>query len=467
MGRVKVIGQSIIAIPIAYYGYCFHKACISLHVVPLGQIPGGLESFVMGPPSVAFGLLLMLLAWRLNLETLRRLLLPLGIALSLASGLFMGASVYLDARTPAFLCVGTVLHAGGTLMLSALWIDLYSRLNPIRAVFCNAVSILLAQGIIFFTEQSSVVRVFSLLFLLTVFSVACYAFAMHLGRKGGDVARPSVSEGKESYPFPWKAVLLIAACSFIYGMANTAISGEGSRHTSIVPSLIVVAFVLLNAKRFDVMALLRFVLPLMIGGFLLMSFMPGLEELPSLVLDAGFSAMEMLIILMVCTISYSTGASAIWLFGLLSSVQFGLRLAGSFLGGLLAGLPGVEAYSIAGIAAILAVVVAGFVLASEKNLRSLWGAASVQPDAQASEGDGYVKGRIESLASVYQLTDRERETFHLVMQGKTNVAIAHDMFISEGTVKAHLHHIYQKVGVHTRKELQALVMSEKGSEKTC
>lgn len=464
MSRVRIIGQSIVAIPVAYYGYCFHKACISLHVVPLGQIPGGLETFVMGPPSIAFGLLLMLLARKLSLTALRRLLLPLGFAFCLASGLFMGSALYLTVQSPVFLYIGTMFHAGGTLFLSALWIDLYSRLNPIRAVFCNAISILLAQGIIFFTEENPTVRIFALLFLLTIFSVACYAFAMHLGKKGGDVARPSVSEGKERYPLPWKAILLIAACSFIYGMANTAISGAGSRHTSVVPSLIVVVFVLLNAKRFDVMTLLRFVLPLMIGGFLLVSFMPGLERIPSFVLSAGFSSMEMLLILMACTISYSTGASAVWLFGLLSSVQFGLRLVGSFLGGLLEGLPGLEAYSIVGIVAISVALISGFVLASEKSFVSLWGAVSVPPDAQDSDDDGYVKGRIESLAVIYQLTDRERETFHLVMQGKTNVAIAHDMFISEGTVKAHLHHIYQKVGVHTRKELQSLVLSEKGAE---
>lgn len=36
------------------------------------------------------------------------------------------------------------------------------------------------------------------------------------------------------------------------------------------------------------------------------------------------------------------------------------------------------------------------------------------------------------------------------------------MFVSENTVKAHLHHIYQKAGIHTRKELMTLIERNAG-----
>ena len=45
----------------------------------------------------------------------------------------------------------------------------------------------------------------------------------------------------------------------------------------------------------------------------------------------------------------------------------------------------------------------------------------------------------------------------LAVQGKTNSQIGQDMFISLGTVKAHMSHIYRKLDVHSRKELMALV----------
>ena len=46
---------------------------------------------------------------------------------------------------------------------------------------------------------------------------------------------------------------------------------------------------------------------------------------------------------------------------------------------------------------------------------------------------------------------------HLLAQGKTNAEIGQDMFIAEGTVKAHVQHIYQKLDVHSHKELFALL----------
>lgn len=44
-----------------------------------------------------------------------------------------------------------------------------------------------------------------------------------------------------------------------------------------------------------------------------------------------------------------------------------------------------------------------------------------------------------------------------MLRGKSNIEIAHDVFISEGTVKMHFHNIYQKVGVKSRKELERLI----------
>jgi ATP/maltotriose-dependent transcriptional regulator MalT len=47
------------------------------------------------------------------------------------------------------------------------------------------------------------------------------------------------------------------------------------------------------------------------------------------------------------------------------------------------------------------------------------------------------------------------------MQGKSNAAIAGELFISLATVKTHLHNIYQKVGVDSRFDLLARIQSGK------
>ena len=109
--------------------------------------------------------------------------------------------------------------------------------------------------------------------------------------------------------------------------------------------------------------------------------------------------------------------------------------------------------------AIAFVVVASIVMLTEKSAFSQWGA-----NAHVGSGDGtgedpvaHVRTRIDDLSQAYQLTQREIEVLHLMAEGKTNYGIAQDMFIAESTVKVHVQHIYQKLDVHSRKELARLL----------
>jgi DNA-binding CsgD family transcriptional regulator len=60
------------------------------------------------------------------------------------------------------------------------------------------------------------------------------------------------------------------------------------------------------------------------------------------------------------------------------------------------------------------------------------------------------------------LTPTERQVVELVAQGLTNPQVAERMFISRGTVKAHLAHIFQKLDVRSRSELAALTARRAG-----
>lgn len=54
------------------------------------------------------------------------------------------------------------------------------------------------------------------------------------------------------------------------------------------------------------------------------------------------------------------------------------------------------------------------------------------------------------MASLLDLTPREREILQLVITGRTNKAIAAEFWITEKTVEFHLSHIYTKIGMRTR-----------------
>jgi len=73
-----------------------------------------------------------------------------------------------------------------------------------------------------------------------------------------------------------------------------------------------------------------------------------------------------------------------------------------------------------------------------------------------SAGGGGGKGRERS-----PLSAREREIVALVAQGYKNKEMAEKMFISEQTVKNHLHNIFDKLGVSDRLELALYALHKK------
>lgn len=76
--------------------------------------------------------------------------------------------------------------------------------------------------------------------------------------------------------------------------------------------------------------------------------------------------------------------------------------------------------------------------------------------AGGKEANGAV---VENVLAV--LTDREREIISLVSEGLPNKAIARRLNVSQGTIKVHLHHIYQKLEINNRTVLAALVISQR------
>jgi two-component system nitrate/nitrite response regulator NarL len=60
------------------------------------------------------------------------------------------------------------------------------------------------------------------------------------------------------------------------------------------------------------------------------------------------------------------------------------------------------------------------------------------------------------------LTKREREVLELLVQGHSNREISKRMSLSEHTVKNYVFHIFDKIGVSSRGELQYLILSHDG-----
>jgi DNA-binding NarL/FixJ family response regulator len=93
----------------------------------------------------------------------------------------------------------------------------------------------------------------------------------------------------------------------------------------------------------------------------------------------------------------------------------------------------------------------------------LGGERWLPPDLIGPALEREARRRIDKSALNALLTAREQELVHLVAEGLANKLIARRVNISEGTVKIHLHNVYQKLGVSNRTALATLVHKSLGA----
>ena len=93
------------------------------------------------------------------------------------------------------------------------------------------------------------------------------------------------------------------------------------------------------------------------------------------------------------------------------------------------------------------------VFAGEIWLDSNTTAAVIRQFASPSDFPAVHAGNGKTTRERAQLSQREREIIILIAQGYKNKEIAEKMFITEQTVKNHLHNVFDKLGVSDRLEL--------------
>lgn len=60
---------------------------------------------------------------------------------------------------------------------------------------------------------------------------------------------------------------------------------------------------------------------------------------------------------------------------------------------------------------------------------------------------------VAKLAADHRLSPRETEVLELLAKGRSAPFIAEEFTVSVGTVKTHIRHIYEKLGIHSKQEL--------------
>lgn len=96
------------------------------------------------------------------------------------------------------------------------------------------------------------------------------------------------------------------------------------------------------------------------------------------------------------------------------------------------------------------------------------GAAQAPQAANSAEadaaGEGAFKGgkgrfrrKCDAVAGTYMLSQRESEVMFLLAKGYNAASLQDKLYISEGTAKTHIRHIYRKLDIHSQQELIRII----------
>ena len=85
------------------------------------------------------------------------------------------------------------------------------------------------------------------------------------------------------------------------------------------------------------------------------------------------------------------------------------------------------------------------------------GSDATPPAEDTPAARGRFRQRCEVIANTYLLSRRESEVMYYLARGYKSSHIQHQLYISEGTAKTHIRHIYRKLNIHSQQDLIHLI----------
>lgn len=351
----------------------------------------------------------------------------------------------------------------GIALLILLWSEFFGCLNPLRVALYYSASIILGALIIYLYQG----LIPSYLGPLTTVLPLLSALMVYLSFKKLPQSELPHST-KTAFTFPWKPALLMAVYSFAYGMKETTLYDFFGPHSSpgvVVAALVVLVGVIYQGKRFDFGVIYRFGLPFMVAAFLLVPALGFPDEgISSFCVTVSYTAFSILIMIILSNMAYRYGMNALWLFGIERGVRQVFMFAGREAEPLLQQIlpPSISGGMVENVIIVLLILATTMIMLSEKDLISRWGVTVIDGskslgDEQKDRTQNILGERCALIAKEHGLSVRESEVLLLLAQKKSISLIEKELFIANGTAKAHVRHIYQKLNIHSREELFELI----------
>lgn len=395
----------------------------------------------------------------------RRLSLAM-LALWAVGGLLMAMG--LGFRQPAVLVVGASLFvtSRGWTTMSANLVAVY--LPASQAMAAVSLGVFLSQAL------DLLVRVLPLPYLAApALLAACVAAGILLTATGvrrltEEIASmPPATELSVTRPASYLPLtsnlyvcLILVHAAFGFALRFGEVAGAPAFGNLAVPLLlVVVALTLGTCGRFFGDALADVVILMAVAGFLLViAGGSGNVLVANALLSAGSALFNVLLYTTLVALAGRNRLAALsiagWGQGLAGLATTVGALLGTTSNALLAA-GGHAQVALLGCAVTLSLVAYALIgLRGFSFRQTIEGVVPPEPvvDLERASGELFAR-RVQTLARRFALTPREAEVFEMLARGRNREYIEEHLGVSLNTVKAHVKHVYAKLGIHSHQEL--------------
>ena len=373
----------------------------------------------------------------------------------------------LAIASPVVLAIGACL-----LVTGRAWASLSASLSAVRLRPALAVGSI-ALGVTLGNAADAIVRLAVPQLWCVVLLVVCVVVGLALAaRPAGaliaDIAiAPPGAELAVTRPASFLPLtstlyvcLILVQAAFGFALRFGEVGGTpsfGSLALPFVAVLALVVVVLRGRLLADVTA--NVVLLALVAGFLLVVIGgSGSAELANGVLTVGTSLFGVLLPTVLVALAARNELAALsivaWGQGLSALATTLGALFGTTANGLLAAGSHERVAALAALIVLLLVAYALFGLRGFSFEQTIAGVVPPEPDVDLERaGEEALAVRCAELSARFDLTPREAEVFEMLARGRNREHIEGALGVSRNTVKAHVKHVYAKLGIHSHQEL--------------
>lgn len=437
----------------------------------------GLPGFV-GPLCCAagYGVLAVVSYFKLGIMAYRRVSVILGIAAPGFGLLFVGAELY---HSGVLFVMALVAYAAVYVWMNFLLACCLVRLPSFRLAAAAVIGgPILHQFALFICHRVqdntlllSASAVVSVLVIAGLAVMGAPLFRSLASRES--VALLELTNPLASLKPPYRLYTCVLLVSCIYYFANAfGVPSLGLRRTFVVVLMLGLLYLLLIRGEHQEDRLFSLVVLLIMAGILMEAVLLERDVfMAHTCIFVGFKCFTILVWLVVYGLGVRNITFMVPFFGAVEGLDSLGRCVGAQLGQEVAILGGASPLGMQTAILCLALFFFGCVWVGFRKFsftEAIRGIETVEavevvasdeaPAVAAVPGtDQRLRMRCDELAQQASLTPREAEIFELLARGRNAQYIMDTLTITRNTAKAHIRHIYTKLGVHSQQELLSLV----------